>query len=247
MAVELPSHVVLLADSTAYGWLREEGTPVVSGAGLVVRQLPASGTPCTAAIVCGGSLVKPGTRSKAEGRQGKTILEEIMPWLETEALGLGPDAAVVTRAVPARRSVPQREYGALETARTAFGTKETKRAILDICPECYGKGDKLHFAAASAVAGLERVVEAAVADIQEEIEEASRTAMRSLAAEEASAVEELSATRRSLVDVGFRDRPWVAVVICCGWNCSGERVLAEAGRRSDGARRTERKRRQTDW
>ena len=49
---------------------------------------------CTAAIVCGGSLVKPGTASKTVGGVGKTILEEIVPWLEVGGMDLlGQEAA----------------------------------------------------------------------------------------------------------------------------------------------------------
>ena len=68
MAVATPEFVVLLAESTAYGWLARKDLEVV------VRTLPGPQVSCTAGIVCGGSLAKGGA-AKA------TVLEQFVPWL----------------------------------------------------------------------------------------------------------------------------------------------------------------------
>ena len=117
--------------------------------------------------------------------------------------------------VPARDSVQGARYEALGVARLACGVPELSKSILEIVPGAYGGAKKaLHFLPACASESMERVVEAARAEL-----EVRRAERRSAGAEGAPASE-----RRSTGGSGA----WVAVVICAGWNCNEVENLQEA-------------------
>ena len=115
----------------------------------------------------------------------------------------------------ARDSVQGARYEALGDAWLACGVPELSKSILEIVPGAYGEAKKaLHFLPACASESMERVVEAARAEL-----EVRRAERRSAGAEGAPASE-----RRSTGGSGA----WVAVVICAGWNCNEVENLQEA-------------------
>ena len=93
---EAPALVVVLADSTGYGWLRDAQ---VGGAGLVFRDKT------VAAIVSGGSLVK-------AGPAGPPAVDLLMKeWvLQGGRERLPAEAPVEVGFVPSKCSVPNREF-----------------------------------------------------------------------------------------------------------------------------------------
>ena len=211
--------VVVLADSTSYGWLER---PEVTGCEVVVRTLPGlRGVSCTSAIACGGSLVKEGTAK--EGTAKETVLDQITAWLVAGGESVVPaDTAVICRAVPCRQSVPKRSYGEMELARTACGVRETATPIMETCPAAYGAGDKLHFQKGIAATAMESIVEKAVEEMRAEAAAWQEAAARSAAT---SGAHSAAAAGVAEVAVG---KPWVAVVVCCGWNCNKDQGRAEA-------------------
>ena len=141
----------LLSDSTAYGWLPSRA---VSGNGVEVVQ------ETIAFISCGGSLIRKGT-------SGPSILTLLSNWIKENPDFLHQDAAVCCKAVPARDSVPQRSYDALERGRDQWQLPETKTPIMHIAPEAY-KGRTLHFKAAVASTAMQTVVQVALQDFPAE-------------------------------------------------------------------------------
>ena len=141
----------LLSDSTAYGWLPSRA---VSGNGVEVVQ------ETIAFISCGGSLIRKGT-------SGPSILTLLSNWIKENPDFLHQDAAVCCKAVPARDSVPQRSYDALERGRDQWQVPETKTPIMHIAPEAY-KGRTLHFKAAVASTVMQTVVQVALQDFPAE-------------------------------------------------------------------------------
>lgn len=151
MAASAPEFVVVLSDSTAYGWL---GANTPEGQDFVVR----NNRKLFAAVCCGGAVLKPGKG----GPGAKSAATLTMEWLLGGASALVPaKTPLVCRAIPARRSVPQREYVALEKARSDFGVLETATPILDVEAASYYKR-QLHFKADVAAAAMERIVQLAV-------------------------------------------------------------------------------------
>eukprot|EP00435_Cladocopium_sp_Y103_P035754 s3156_g9.t1 len=194
-----PYATVLLADSTAYGWLP---TASLEGGDMVTRPK------CFASIVCGGSLVKP-------GRKPVTILDQFMSdWILTGGVeAANPHMEVGLAIIPAGDSVPGRQYQALEAARAGYGIREAGPSIMRMAGPAYGQGRKaLHFLRAEADAAMEAVLVAAVAAAAAGVAE-----RRSASSARASAAE-----GRSVAD------PWIAVVVCAGWNCNEHENLAEA-------------------
>ena len=141
----------LLSDSTAYGWLPSRA---VSGNGVEVVQ------ETIAFISCGGSLIRKGT-------SGPSILTLLSNWIKENPDFLHQDAAVCCKAVPARDSVPQRSYDALERGRDQWQVPETKTPIMHIAPEAY-KGRTWHFKAAVASTAMQTVVQVALQDFPAE-------------------------------------------------------------------------------
>ena len=126
------------------------------------------------------------------------------------------------RAVPCRQSVPKRSYGEMELARTACGVRETATPIMETCPAAYGAGDKLHFQKGIAATAMESIVEKALEEMRAETAAWQEAAARSAAM---SAAHSAAAAGVAEVAVG---KPWVAVVVCCGWNCNKDQGRAEA-------------------
>ncbi|CAK9013330.1 unnamed protein product [Durusdinium trenchii] len=168
------------------------------------------GVETVASIVSGGSIVKAGKKD------GTNILDQFMQWvLDGGEETHGGDVEVEVGVVPARDSVQGARYEALGVARLACGVPELSKSILEIVPGAYGGAKKaLHFLPACASESMERVVEAARAEL-----EVRRAERRSAGAEGAPASE-----RRSTGGSGA----WVAVVICAGWNCNEVENLQEA-------------------
>ncbi|CAK9012905.1 unnamed protein product [Durusdinium trenchii] len=168
------------------------------------------GVETVASIVSGGSIVKAGKKD------GTNILDQFMQWvLDGGEETHGGDVEVEVGVVPARDSVQGARYEALGVARLACGVPELSKSILEIVPDAYGGAKKaLHFLPACASESMERVVEAARAEL-----EVRRAERRSAGAEGAPASE-----RRSTGGSGA----WVAVVICAGWNCNEVENLQEA-------------------
>ena len=141
----------LLSDSTAYGWLPSRA---VSGNGVAVVQ------ETIAFISCGGSLIRKGT-------SGPSILTLLSHWIKENPDFLHQDAAVCCKAIPARESVPQRSYDALERGRDQWRVLETTRPIMQIAPEAY-RGKTLHFKPDVASTAMQAVVHAALQDFPAE-------------------------------------------------------------------------------
>ncbi|CAK9103484.1 unnamed protein product [Durusdinium trenchii] len=110
-----------------------------------------------ASIVSGGSIAKPGKKD------GRNILDQFMQWvLDGGEETHGGDVEVEVGVVPARDSV--RGAG---VARPACGVPELSKSILEIVPGAYGEAKKaLHFLPACASESMERVVEAARAELE---------------------------------------------------------------------------------
>ena len=143
---------LVLVDSTGFGWL-EPGQQVAAGRGLV---RPDANT--AAVIVCGGSLLK--------GNQGAaSILGMLQQAIATKRMDAMPaDRPVCCRAVPARNSVPDREYGGLVQARREWGVAEAGPSIMECAGARYGgRRNALHFQLGVAADGIADVVAAAVA------------------------------------------------------------------------------------
>ena len=206
-AADIPraSLTVVLVDSTGYGWLPGQK---LGDAAMDFRKC--GGVETVASIVSGGSIVKAGKKD------GTNILDQFMQWvLDGGEETHGGDVEVEVGVVPARDSVQGARYEALGVARLACGVPELSKSILEIVPGAYGGSKKaLHFLPACASESMERVVEAARAEL-----EVRRAERRSAGAEGAPASE-----RRSTGGSGA----WVAVVICAGWNCNEVENLQEA-------------------
>ena len=177
-----PTLTVVLSDSTGYGWLADRQR----GAALVVRS---AGT--VAAIVCGGSLVQP------PGPNQQSILDVFFgDWVLLGGVeAVAPETEVAVAVVPARHSVPGRDYEGLAVARAAFRIKETTQPILVTTPAAYGQKKALHFMPQVASEAFESVVNVAVTELEQQC---------------------------------HRVRPWVAVVVCAGWNCGEATLLRES-------------------
>lgn len=85
------------------------------------------------AIVCGGSLVR-------RGSAGPCAVDLLMKdWVLKGGLeAFAPDHEIEVGVVPAKQSVPAREYEALAVARAGFGTVETATTIMAAAREAYG-------------------------------------------------------------------------------------------------------------
>ena len=143
---------VLLADSTAFGWLPANTTLASMGGGTVARS-----PELVASISCAGSLLK-------RGQCGQSILGLVRDAvLQPGGLlaGIAGDRPVCVRAVPARDSVPERSYEGLEQARKHWQILEVGPTILESCRDKY-KGRSLHFNSAEAGEAMETVWRAAV-------------------------------------------------------------------------------------
>ena len=166
-AADIPraSLTVVLVDST--GWLPGQK---LGDAAMDFRKV--------ASIVSGGSIAKPGKKD------GRNILDQFMQWvLDGGEETHGGDVEVEVGVVPARDSV--RGAG---VARPACGVPELSKSILEIVPGAYGEAKKaLHFLPACASESMERVVEAARAEL-----EVRRAERRSAGAEGAPASERRS-------------------------------------------------------
>ncbi|CAE6912974.1 unnamed protein product [Symbiodinium natans] len=108
--------------------------------------------------------------------------------------------------VPAKMSVPNDVYRALHIARVSFQVPELDKPIMAVVPEAHGQKKKkkkpaLHFARDCAQEAMDKVVAAAVTELQ------GREAERR-SAEGSTA-------------------PWNAVVVAAGCNCFQEEVLPE--------------------
>ena len=203
-AADIPraSLTVVLVDSTGYGWLPGQK---LGDAAMDFRKC--GGVETVASIVSGGSIVKPGKKD------GTNILDQFMQWvLDGGEETHGGDVEVEVGVVPARDSVRGARYEALAAGMWRAGVEQEH---LGDVPGAYGEAKKaLHFLPACASESMERVVEAARAEL-----EVRRAERRSAGAEGAPASE-----RRSTGGSGA----WVAVVICAGWNCSEVENLQEA-------------------
>eukprot|EP00435_Cladocopium_sp_Y103_P074850 s63_g51.t1 len=199
-----PEFTLVLSDSTGYGWLPGKA---LGGTALVVRE-EINGV---AAVVCSGSLVKAGTA-------GPCALDVIMKdWvLQGAVTAFAAERAVEVGIIPARESVPRREYEALKLARTSFQVPETPRPILSLVGEAYGRAQRpLHFVRAEAEAAMDTLVKATVEDM--------KTMRKAAAGAEHRSAPGSAAEHRSAAD-----GRWIAVVVCAGWNCVEKEVLAEA-------------------
>ena len=205
----LPDFALVLADSTAYGWL--EGSSR-GGTKLVHREAAAGAeqrSALVAAVVCGGSLIK-------KGSAGPCAVDVLMKdWtLQGGAAAFAGEQEVEVGVVPAASSVPGREYEGLQTARAGFGVEETHTTILAAVGNAYGaKAKPLHFLRAEAARAMDAVVRATIQDLV-----ARRAARQQLA---------ITAEQRA-AGAEQRSAQWLPVIICAGWNCGEKEVLAEA-------------------
>ena len=179
-AADIPraSLTVVLVDSTGYGWLPGQK---LGDAAMDFRKC--GGVETVASIVSGGSIVKAGKKD------GTNILDQFMQWvLDGGEETHGGDVEVEVGVVPARDSVQGARYEALGVARLACCVPELSKSILEIVPGAYGGAKKaLHFLPACASESMERVVEAARAEL-----EVRRAERRSAGAEGAPASERRS-------------------------------------------------------
>ena len=199
-----PTFTLVLSDSTGYGWLPGGN---LGGTALVVRDE----TKLVAAVVCSGSLVKPGTA-------GPCALDVVMEqWILPGGLeAFHAEHAVQVGIVPARESVPGRAYEGLQLARKCFGVPETPRTILNLVGKAYGNAkDQLHFKRSEASGAMDTLVTATLEDMRAQREVAATAEHRSA---QDSAAEHRSAA----------NDPWIAVVVCAGWNCTEKEILAES-------------------
>ena len=205
----LPEFALVLADSTAYGWL--EGS-TFGGTELVHREAVAGAeqrSALVAAVVCGGSLIK-------KGLAGPCAVDVLMKdWvLQGGATAFAGEQELEVGVVPAASSVPGREYEGLKTARSGFGVEETNTTILAAVGNAYGaKARPLHFVRAEAARAMDAIVRATTQDLV-----ARRVARQQLA---------ITAEPRS-AGAEQRSAQWLPVIICAGWNCGEKEVLAEA-------------------
>ena len=203
----LPDFALVLADSTAYGWL--EGSSR-GGTKLVHREAAAGAeqrSALVAAVVCGGSLIK-------KGSAGPCAVDVLMKdWtLQGGAAAFAGEQEVEVGVVPAASSVPGREYEGLQTARAGFGVEETHTTILAAVGNAYGaKAKPLHFLRAEAARAMDAVVRATIQDLVAR----ARQQLAITAEQRAAGAEQRSAQ-------------WLPVIICAGWNCGEKEVLAEA-------------------
>ena len=205
----LPEFALVLADSTAYGWL--ENSPL-GATELVHRNVATSAeqrSALVAAVVCGGSLVKTGSA-------GPCAVDVLMTeWLlKGGADAFAPEHEVEVGVVPAAQSVPGRDYEGLQRARADFGVQETSRTILAVVGSAYGtKAKPLHFLRTAAADAMDAVTRATMQDL---------VARRMARQQQASMAEQPTAAAEQ------RSAQWVPVIICAGWNCREKEVLAEA-------------------
>ena len=205
----LPEFALVLADSTAYGWL--EGS-TLGGTALVHREAVGGADerlPLVAAVVCGGSLIK-------KGSAGPCAVDVLMKeWvLPGGATAFVEEQELEVGVVPAASSVPGREYDALKTARAGFGVEETNTTILAVVGNAYGaKAKPLHFVQAEAARAMDAVLHATIKDL---VARRAARQERDMTAEPRSAGAEQ------------RSAQWLPVIICAGWNCQEKEVLAEA-------------------
>ena len=198
-----PTFTLVLSDSTGYGWLPGGN---LGGTALVVRDE----TKLVAAVVCSGSLTKPGTA-------GPCALDVVMEqWILPGGLeAFHAEHAAQVGIIPARESVPGREYEGLQLARKCFGVPETPRTILSLVGKAYAnRKDQLRFSNTEAPGAMDTLVTATLEDMR---------AQRGVAA---------TAEHRSAQDSAAEHRsaandPWIAVVVCAGWNCTEKEILAE--------------------
>jgi len=205
----LPEFALVLADSTAYGWL--EGS-TFGGTELVHREAVAGAeqrSALVAAVVCGGSLIK-------KGLAGPCAVDVLMKdWvLQGGATAFAGEQELEVGVVPAASSVPGREYEGLKTARSGFGVEETNTTILAVVGNAYGaKAKPLHFVQAEAARAMDAVLHATIKDL---VARRAARQERDMTAEPRSAGAEQ------------RSAQWLPVIICAGWNCQEKEVLAEA-------------------
>jgi hypothetical protein len=140
---------LVLVDGTGFGWL-EPGDQRTRGVGVVGRP---NGT--VACISCGGSLVKTGLA----GVSILGLLKDALATGKTELASIPWDRPVCCRAVPARASVPNREYESLCRARAEWTIPEVGVPIMEAAGARYGgKTRTLHFEAE----GMEEIAAAAL-------------------------------------------------------------------------------------
>eukprot|EP00435_Cladocopium_sp_Y103_P021420 s4787_g5.t1 len=110
-----PVFTLVRSDSTAFGCLPGSN---LGGTALIMRE----DTKLVAAVVCSGSLVKP-------GRAGPSALDVVMEqWILPGGVeAFHAEHTVQVGIVPARESVPGRESEALKVARASFRVPETPR------------------------------------------------------------------------------------------------------------------------
>ena len=147
------SNVVCLSDSTGYGLLPD---PKGFGAASLVDPE----TKCAISISCGGSLMKKGSAQKS-------TMELFLEFL-SRGSGLGPadDTLVVVGCIPARDSVPNRNWPLLEEHRRGHNIRETSKTIMEICSDCYNKTG-LHFNKLLAPSAMRRVITSASEELLE--------------------------------------------------------------------------------
>ena len=117
--------------------------------------------------------------------------------------------------IPARESVPGREYEGLQLARKCFGVPETPRTILSLVGKAYAnRKDQLHFSNTEAPGAMDTLVTATLEDMR---------AQRGVAA----TAEHRSAQDSAAEHGSAANDPWIAVVVCAGWNCTEKEILAE--------------------
>ena len=205
----LPEFALVLADSTAYGWL--EGS-TFGGTELVHREAVAGAeqrSALVAAVVCGGSLIK-------KGLAGPCAVDVLMKdWvLQGGATAFAGEQELEVGVVPAASSVPGREYEGLKTARSGFGVEETNTTILAAVGNAYGaKARPLDFVRAEAARAMDAVVRATIQDLV-----ARRVARQQPA---------ITAEPRS-AGAEQRSAQWLPVIICAGWNCGEKEVGCQA-------------------
>ena len=149
----MPLQSLLLADSTAFGWL-PAGPMRQRGSGTVMRE-----GGLVACISCGASLVKRG----GSGLSILCLVKEAALQAHPDFAQVPPDTRVCVRAVRAERSVPNREYEALAIGRKDWSVLEAGPCIMDVCAQRYGTGKKpLHFLEREAEGAMTEVWQAAV-------------------------------------------------------------------------------------